>query len=135
MRLLAFVLGALLLAWGTMGFVSASQGLHEANIALEALIRAQQGTPPGGGFWGTLYRAFRDTQQKKQVQEQIVQLKVTIEKLSAARGKSAGIGVLGLVLLAGALFYPRRETRPMPRHFEDRPQLQGPSDRPRLPRH
>ena len=113
MRLIAFILGALLLAWGTMGFVSATQGLHEANIALEALIKAQQTPPGGGGFWGTLYSIFKDAQQQKQVKEQVVQLKAAIEQLTAARGSSAGVAVLGLVLLAGSFLYPRRqESRP-----------------------
>ena len=113
MRLIAFILGALLLAWGTMGFVSATQGLHEANIALEALIKAQQTHPGGGGFWGTLYSIFRDAQQQKQAKEQVVQLKAAIEQLTAARGSSAGVAVLGLVLLAGSFLYPRRqESRP-----------------------
>ena len=122
MRAAAFILGALLLAWGTMGFVSATQGLHEANIALEALIKAQQNPPSGGGFWGTLYNLFKDTQQKKQLQEQLTQLKVTIEQLTIARGRSAGIGVLGAVLLAGALLYPRRQEIRAIQYAEDRPQ-------------
>lgn len=133
MRAAAFILGALLLAWGTMGFVSASQGLHEANIALEALIKAQQSPPSGGGFWGILYSIFKETQQQKQTKEQLAQLKQTIGELTAARGRSAGMGVLGLVLLAGALLYPRRQVA---QYAEDRrPQLQDPSDRPRLPGH
>ena len=96
MRAAAFILGALLLAWGTMGFVSATQGLHEANIALEALIKAQQNPPSGGGFWGTLYNLFKDTQQKKQLQEQLTQLKVTIEQLTIARLGHRGDGARGI---------------------------------------
>ena len=137
MRAIAFILGALLLAWGTAGFVSASQGLHEANIALEALIKAQQPPPSGGGFWGILYGIFKDTQQRKQLQQQLAQLKTTIAQLTAARGRSAGMGMLGLILLVGALLYPRRqEARPIPQvvEYHRRPRLQGP-DRPRLPRH
>ena len=122
MRLIAFSLGALLLAWGTMGCVSATQGLPEANIALEALIKAQQNPPSGGGFWGTLYNLFKDAQQQKQVKEQVVQLKAAIEQLTAARGRSAGIGVLGAVLLAGALLYPRRQEIRAIQYAEDRPQ-------------